>query len=330
MDKEFRMKRALITGITGQDGAYLAKLLLREGYKVYGLVSRRVNQNFDNLEYFGILEQVEIIYGDLTDPSSLMTALTISGPDEVYNLAAMSFVGLSWDNPTLTMNVNAMGAINVLEAVRMWDPSTKIYQASTSEMFGNNINENGYQNEMTRFTPRSPYGYAKLCAHNAVINHRESHDMYACNGILFNHESPIRGKEFVTRKVTDGVAQIVTGKSKGIVLGDMSAKRDWGFAGDYVEAMWLMLQQDHPDDFVISTGQTWSIEQLVDTAFSYEGMRWQDYVLTSDELKRPAELYTLKGDASKAKEKLGWKPEVSFVNLIQMMVDADIKRHENK
>ena len=264
-------KRALITGITGQDGAYLSKLLLEKGYEVYGFVSRRVNQSFENLDYFNLTDKVKFVFGDITDVSSINHALHTARPHEVYNLAAMSFVGLSWQEPIHTAHVDAIGPLHLLEAVKHICPDARVYQASTSEMFGNSMEDDYTQNEETALKPRSPYGFAKVFAHNAIVNYRESYSMFACSGILFNHESPIRGKEFVTRKITDGVARIDAGLQDHIELGNLDARRDWGFAGDYVEAMWMMLQQDEPDDFVISTGKNYSIEDFIKKVFKKSG-----------------------------------------------------------
>jgi GDPmannose 4,6-dehydratase len=321
-------KRALITGITGQDGTYLAKFLLEKGYEVYGFIGRRINQSFSNLDYFGITEKVNFIHGDITDISSINHALHMARPHEVYNLAAMSFVGLSWQEPIHTANVDAMGPLYLLEAVKKYSPDAKVYQASTSEMFGNSMEVDCTQNEMTPFRPRSPYGFSKLFAHNAIVNYRESYSMYACSGILFNHESPIRGKEFVTRKITDGVARIKAGLQTKIELGNLDPRRDWGFAGDYVEAMWMMLQQEVPEDFVIATGKTWSIGELCDQAFAEAGLdNWQQYVEQNPAFVRPAEVYHLKGNPTKANEVLGWEPKTSFDTLISEMVQADLKRY---
>lgn len=321
-------KRALITGITGQDGAYLAQLLLKKDYEVYGFASRRVNQNYTNLDYLDITNKINFINGDITDISSINHAIKVSRPHEVYNLAAMSFVGLSWQEPIHTANVDAMGPLYMLEALRQHSPDTKMYQASTSEMFGNSMEDDETQNELTPFRPRSPYGFAKVFAHNAMVNYRESYSMFTCSGILFNHESPIRGKEFVTRKITDGVARIKAGLQDTIELGNLDARRDWGFAGDYVQAMWMMMQQEEPDDFVIATGKTWSIEELCSVAFGAAGINdWQDRIVQNPAYMRPAELYHLKGNPSKAKEKLNWEPTTSFEELISMMVEADLKRY---
>jgi len=321
-------KRALVTGITGQDGAYLAKLLLEKDYEVYGFASRRVNQNYSNTDYLGITGKINFVHGDVTDISSVNHAIKVSRPHELYNLAAMSFVGLSWQEPIHTANVDAMGPLYIMESLRQHSPDTKFYQASTSEMYGNSYEENHTQNELTPMRPRSPYGFSKVFAHNAVVNYRDSYSLYATSGILFNHESPIRGKEFVTRKITDGVARIKAGLQDTIELGNLDPRRDWGFAGDYVEAMWLMMQQDTPEDYVISTGKTWSIKELCNAAFSAAGIdNWEDKIVTNPAFVRPAELYYLKGDSTKAKEKLGWEPSVSFEELITMMVQADLERY---
>lgn len=321
-------KRALITGITGQDGAYLAKLLLDKNYEVFGFSSRRVNQSYDNLDFFGITDKVQIIFGDITDQTSINHAVKTSRPHEVYNLAAMSFVGLSWQEPIHTANVNAIGPLYVLEAIRNYAPDAKFYQASTSEMYGNNWENDFTQNENTAFRPRSPYGSAKAFAYYTTVNYRESYDLFACSGILFNHESPIRGKEFVTRKITDGVAKIQQGLAQTIELGNLDARRDWGYAGDYVEAMWMMLQQDTPDDFVIATGETWSIKELLDAAFGYIGIsNWSNYVVQNPDFMRPAEVPHLKGNPAKANSVLGWKPNTTFTELINMMMEADIERY---
>jgi len=321
-------KRALITGITGQDGAYLAKLLLDKNYEVFGFSSRRVNQSYDNLDFFGITDKVKIIFGDITDQTSINHAVKTSRPHEVYNLAAMSFVGLSWQEPIHTANVNAIGPLYVLEAIRNYAPDAKFYQASTSEMYGNNWENDFTQNENTAFRPRSPYGSAKAFAYYTTVNYRESYDLFACSGILFNHESPIRGKEFVTRKITDGVAKIQQGLAQTIELGNLDARRDWGYAGDYVEAMWMMLQQDTPDDFVIATGETWSIKELLDAAFGYIGIsNWSNYVVQNPDFMRPAEVPHLKGNPAKANSVLGWKPNTTFTELINMMMEADIERY---
>ena len=324
------MVTALITGITGQDGAYLAKLLLSKDYEVYGFASRRVNQTYENLDYLGITDQVKIIFGDMTDHSSIANAIKTSNPDEIYNLAAMSFVGLSWQEPIHTANVDAMGPLYLLEAVRTYCPEAKIYQASTSEMFGNNWEEDLTQNELTAFRPRSPYGSAKVFAHNTMVNYRESFGLHTSCGILFNHESPIRGKEFVTRKITDGIARIHYGLQDSIELGNLDARRDWGYAGDYVEAMWMMLQTE-PDDYVIATGNTWTISEFIEIAFKYIGINnplEYGYIKQNPKFMRPAEVPNLLGDPTKANKKLGWKAKTSFEDLVNMMMEADMERYD--
>ncbi|WPP41051.1 GDP-mannose 4,6-dehydratase [Paenibacillus hunanensis] len=320
------MKTALITGVTGQDGSYLAELLLEKGYKVYGVRRRTSTPNYENVEH--IKDQIQWISADLTDLGSLIEAVRESDPDEVYNLGAQSFVASSWPQPTATGQMTAMGVTNMLEAVRLVKPEARFYQASSSEMFGKV--QAIPQSETTPFYPRSPYGVAKLYGHWITVNYRESFDMFACSGILFNHESPRRGLEFVTRKVTDGVAQIKLGLAKELRLGNLDAKRDWGFAGDYVKAMWLMLQQDTPDDYVISTGEMHTVEELVQIAFDHVGLNWRDYVVIDEKFVRPAEVDLLLGDCTKAKEKLGWELEVGFEQLVKNMVDADLKRHSLK
>jgi GDPmannose 4,6-dehydratase len=326
-------KTALVTGITGQDGTYLAELLVKKGYKVYGLMRGQHNPKKRIIEE--LIPGAEIIEADLTDLSSLVRALETCQPDEVYNLAAWSFVGGSFKQPILTGQVTGIGVINLLEAIRIVKAEKKIrfYQASTSEMFGGldyNRPGKGY-NEEAIFHPRSPYGVAKLYAHWSTINYRESYDMHASCGILFNHESPRRGLEFVTRKVTNAVARIKLDKQKEIVLGNLDAKRDWGFAGDYVEGMWRMLQQDQPDDYVLATGETHSIEELLEVAFKAIGVDdWKPYVKQDPRFMRPAEVDLLLGDPAKAKEKLGWEPKVSFEELIEMMVKSDIELEANR
>ena len=325
------MVTALITGITGQDGAYLAKLLLSKDYEVYGFASRRVNQTYENLDYLGITDQVKIIFGDMTDHSSIANAIKTSNPDEIYNLAAMSFVGLSWQEPIHTANVDALGPLYLLEAVRAHAPEAKVYQASTSEMFGNNWEEDLTQNELTAFRPRSPYGSAKVFAHNTMVNYRESFGLHTSCGILFNHESPIRGKEFVTRKITDGIARIHYGLQDSIELGNLDARRDWGFAGDYVEAMWMMLQQTNPDDYVIATGNTWTIHEFIEIAFKYIGITnplEYGYIKQNPKFMRPAEVPNLFGDPRYANRKLGWKAKTSFEDLVNMMMKADMERYD--
>jgi len=318
------MRSALITGITGQDGAYLAKLLLSKGYKVYGLIARRATSTIWRLQFLGIENQVELIDGDLTDLSSLIRAINIAKPAEVYNLGAQSFVATSWQQPVLTAQSTGVGVLNVLEAIRLTNSGSKFYQASTSEMFG--LIQEAMQSEKTPFYPRSPYGVAKLYGHWMTVNYRESFNMFACSGILFNHESPLRGIEFVTRKVTDAVAKIKLGVQKELRLGNIDAKRDWGFAGDYVEAMWLMLQQAQPDDYVVATGRTTTVRDMCKIAFDYVGLNYEEYVVIDPKFYRPAEVEVLLGNPAKAKEKLGWEAKTSLEELIKMMVDADLIR----
>ena len=318
------MKNALITGITGQDGAYLAQWLLQKGYGVHGLVARRSSDTHWRLRELGIERDVTLIDGDLADVSSLTRALESSQATEVYNLAAQSFVGASWSQPLLTAQVTGMGVANLLEAVRQVNPQARFYQASTSEMFG--LIQAERQSETTPFYPRSPYGVAKLYGHWLTVNYRESFGMHASSGILFNHESPLRGIEFVTRKVTDAVARIKTGQQKELRLGNIDAKRDWGFAGDYVKAMWLMLQQDKPDDYVIATGRTTTVRDMVEIAFHHVGLNYQDHLVIDPAFFRPAEVDVLLGDPAKAERQLGWKAETSLDDLICMMVDADLRR----
>lgn len=321
-----KKRTALITGILGQDGPYLAKFLLGKDYKIYGLIRRYTNPNFSNLDYLGITGDIEYVLGDMTDENSLINIVRTIRPDEVYNLAAQSFVGASWDQPKLTTEVNSLGVLYLLNAIKLFSPSAKFYQASTSEMFGNN-SDTGVQTESTSFHPRSPYAISKLYSYWITVNFKESYGMFCCNGILFNHESPIRGKEFVTRKITDGVARIKFGIEKEIRLGNLDSKRDWGFAGDYVEAMWLMMQKENPDNYVISTGETHSIRDLLDVAFGHAGISdWKKYIVIDPRYKRPAELFVLQGKSSKAKDELGWEPKVKFEELIKTMVDADMKR----
>ncbi len=316
------MKKALITGVTGQDGSYLSELLLEKGYKVYGIKRRTSDLNYGNVEH--LKDEIEFIYADMTDLSSLILALQKSKPDEVYNLAAQSFVQTSWEQPKLTAQIDAVGVTNILEAIRIIKPEARFYQASTSEMFGK-VQEIP-QKETTPFYPRSPYGIAKLYGHWMTINYRESYEMFTSSGILFNHESPRRGLEFVTRKVTNAVARIKLGLQRELRLGNMESKRDWGFAGDYVNAMWLMLQQDEPDDYVIATGETHTIKELLEVAFGYVDLCYEDYVKVDSCLIRPAEVDLLLGDPSKAKKKLGWEMKVSFKQLIEMMVDSDLEK----
>lgn len=323
-------KIALVTGILGQDGPYLAKLLLEKGYRVYGMIRRYSNTNFSNLDFLGITNQIEYVDGDLTDESSLINIIKNIQPDEVYNLAAQSFVGSSWQQAKLTTEINALGVLYLLNSIKFFSPTTKFYQASTSEMFGLG-NTNGYQDENTPFHPRSPYGIAKVYAYWMTINFRESYGLFTSNGVLFNHESPLRGIQFVTRKITDGVARIKKGLVNKLHLGNLESKRDWGFAGDYVEAMYLMLQLEKPDDFVVGTGENHSVKEFVKLAFEYGGIKnWEDYVVIDPLCKRPAEVPDLKAKADKVKKMLNWKPKVSFPELVKMMVDADIKRYEKK
>jgi len=317
------MKRALITGITGQDGSYLAELLLEKGYDVHAIVRRASSTNFWRIEH--LLDRIHLHPADLLDQLSLIKVLDEVRPRELYNLAAMSFVPASWDQPMLTGEFNAQGVTRILEAIRQVDKTIRMYQASSSEMFGK-VREVP-QTELTPFYPRSPYGVSKVYGHYITVNYRESYDMFAVSGILFNHESPRRGLEFVTRKVTDGVARINAGLADTLGLGNLDAQRDWGFAGDYVRAMWLMLQQDRADDYVIATGKTHSVRDLVDVAFSHAGLDWKKYVKQDPRFLRPAEVDLLIGDPSKAKSALGWKPEVDFQGLVEMMVDADIERY---
>jgi GDPmannose 4,6-dehydratase len=320
------MKKALITGITGQTGSYLAELLLEKGYKVFGLVRRASVEKYERIGH--ILDKITLLQGDLLDQNSLIEAVKRADPDEVYNLAAQSFVPTSWNQPVLTAEFTAVGVTRILEAIRLIRKDIRFYQASSSEMIG----QSGQipQNENTPFHPRSPYGVAKIYGYWITVNYRESYDMFNCNGILFNHESPRRGLEFVTRKVTDGVARIKLGLASELFLGNLDAKRDWGFAGDYVKAIWLMLQQESPDDYVIGTGQVHSVRELCELAFGYAGLNYEDYVKVDKSFYRPAEVDLLVADASKAKRVLGWKPTVSFKELIEMMVDADIERLKNK
>ena len=313
-------KRAIITGITGQDGSYLAELLLEKGYQVTGVVRRSSSPNLWRIQH--LLGRVSLRPADLLDQLSLLRLIQDVKPHEMYNLAAMSFVPASWDQPLLTGDYNAQGVTRLLEAIRHVDTSIKLYQASSSEMYGR-VREVP-QTELTPFYPRSPYGVSKVFGHYITVNYRESYDMFAVSGILFNHESPRRGLEFVTRKVTDGVARIKLGLADHLALGNLDACRDWGFAGDYVRAMWLMLQQDHADDYVISTGVAHSVRHLVEAAFAHVGLDWEKYVRIDPAFLRPAEVDHLIGDASKAKRVLGWEPSVSFTQLVSMMVDADI------
>jgi GDPmannose 4,6-dehydratase len=314
-------RRALITGITGQDGSYLAEFLLEKGYKVYGMVRRASSDHFERIAH--LQERIQLREGDLLDQLSLITLLHETEPHEVYNLAAQSFVPTSWEQPILTSEATALGVTRMLEAIRVVDRSIRFYQASSSEMFGK-VRESP-QDEKTPFYPRSPYGVAKVYGHYLTVNYRESYGLFAVSGILFNHESPRRGRQFVTRKVTHGAARIKLGLSAELKLGNLEAKRDWGFAGDYVEAMWLMLQQPTPDDFVIATGETHSVRELCEVAFARVGLDWERNVVVDKTHVRPAEVDYLIGDAGKARRVLGWSPKVSFRNLVEMMVDADVK-----
>jgi GDPmannose 4,6-dehydratase len=315
-------KRALITGITGQDGSYLAELLLEQGYEVFGLTRRLSTENYWRIDH--IRDRLTLIPGDLLDQLSLIRALERVRPVELYNLAAMSFVPASWDQPMLTGEFNSQGVTRVLEAVRVVDPRIRVYQASSSEMFGKV--RAVPQNELTPFYPRSPYGVSKAFAHYITVNYRESYGLFAVSGILFNHESPRRGIEFVTRKVSDGVARIKLGLAAELRLGNLQAHRDWGFAGDYVRAMWMMLQQPEPDDYVIATGKSHSVQDLVEIAFAHAGLDWRRFVKQDPALMRPAEVDHLIGDASKARDRFGWTPSIDFRALVEMMVDADLRR----
>lgn len=321
------MKKALITGVTGQDGSYLAEFLLGKGYEVSGLTRRTSTVNNERIEH--IQDKINLIQGDLLDQSSLASALVEAEPEEVYNLAAQSFVKTSWNQPVLTGEFTALGVTRLLEAIRVVNPKIKFYQASSSEMFGK-VTETP-QKETTRFHPRSPYGVAKVYGHYITLNYRESYDLFACSGILFNHESPRRGLEFVTRKISNAVARISLGKQDKLELGSLDPKRDWGFAGDYVEAMWMMLQQKEPEDYVIATGENHSVEEFVKIAFENIGIKdWEKYVVANKkEYMRPAEVDYLIGDANKAHEQLGWKPKTSFEQLVEMMVKADVEREKN-
>ena len=315
-------KRALITGITGQDGSYLAELLLEKGYEVFGLVRRSSTVNFERISH--LQDKIELISGDLLDQKSLISALQTARPQEVYNLGAQSFIPVSWEQPMLTGEITGLGVTRLLEAIRACDENIRFYQASTSELFGNA--QESPQNEQTAFYPRSPYGVSKLYAHWITINYRESYGLFACTGILFNHESPRRGREFVTRKITHGVARIKCGLDQELRLGDLAPRRDWGYAGDFVRAMWMMLQQDEPDDYVIATGTSRTIGEFCEVAFAHVGLDWRQYVVLDERFLRPAEVYTLLGDATKAREKLGWEPEVGFEEMVQQMVDWDLEQ----
>jgi GDPmannose 4,6-dehydratase len=314
-------RRALITGITGQDGSYLAELLLEKGYKVFGLVRRSSTVNFERIQH--IQDDLRLLSGDLLDQNSLMFALREARPHEIYNLGAQSFVPASWEQPLLTGEITALGVTRLLEAIRSADPKTRFYQASTSELFGK-VRQSP-QSETTPFYPRSPYGVSKVYAHWITINYRESYDLFACNGILFNHESPRRGLEFVTRKITHGVARIKHGRAQELPLGNLDARRDWGFAGDFVRAMWLMLQQDEPDDFVIATGTDRTIREFCRVAFGCADLDWEEYVTVDERFLRPAEVEILRGDPSKARRVLGWEPKVPFEEMVRLMVERDLE-----
>jgi len=321
------MKKALITGVTGQDGAYLSDFLLKKGYKVFGTYRRSSTPNFWRLQALNVLDKITLIPADLTDMSSLLEAVTLCDPDEIYNLAAQSYVGASFDQPMVTADVDGIGPLRFLEIIRTLKKNIKFYQASTSELYGQSVGVNECQNEETPFKPQSPYAIAKLYSFHSVRVYREAYGIFACNGILFNHESALRGLEFVTRKITNAVARIKLGMQKKLILGNMDAKRDWGFAPDYVEAMWIMLQQSKPEDFVIATGETHSVKEFVEAAFEVVGIsNWEKYVESSEALKRPHEVPYLKGDGSKAKEKIGWEPKTKFKELVKKMVDADLGR----
>ncbi len=315
-------KRALITGLTGQDGSYLAEMLLDKDYEVYGLVRRTSTDSLERVRH--LLDRITVVSGDMSDQASLYAAIEDARPDEVYNLAAQSFVGDSWRQAVYTGDVDALGVTRLLEAIRRIKPDARFYQASSSEMYGK-VHEVP-QSEVTPFHPRSPYGVAKVYAYYVTLNYRESFGLHASNGILFNHESPRRGIEFVTRKITDGVARIKLGQAQELRLGNLDARRDWGFAGDYVKAMWLMLQQDAPDDYVIATGETHSVREFCEIAFGHVGLDYEQYVVVDERFVRPAEVDLLLGDAAKARKQLSWEPEVSFRGLVEMMVDADLRR----
>lgn len=316
-------RRALITGVTGQDGSYLAEFLLQQGYAVVGMVRRASTEPFERIAH--LRERITLKPADLLDQASLIQLIREVRPHEIYNLASQSFVPTSWEHAVLTAECTAVGVTRLLEAIRLVDPGIRVYQASTSEIFG--TTQEVPQHERTPFYPKSPYGVAKLYGHWITVNYRESYGLFACSGILFNHESPRRGKEFVSRKVTDGVARIKRGLATELKLGNLDARRDWGYAGDYVKAMWLMLQQESPDDYVIATGETHSVRELVQIAFERAGLNWREHVVEDPALKRPAEVNLLQGDASKAKRVLGWQPEIGFRELIEMMVDADLERY---
>jgi len=321
------LKSALILGVTGQDGSYLADLLLKKGYKVYGSFRRTSHRLFERLEYFDILEKIELVKLDMTDQISINKIIRQTQPDELYNLAAQSFVGVSFDQPILTSNVNALGALALFETIKESSPHTKLYQASSSEMFGNS---NEVKNEFSRMNPASPYGVSKVFAHKTAQHYREAYDLFISCGILFNHESPLRGLEFVTRKITHNIARIKLGLDKKLFLGNINAKRDWGFAGDYVQAMWLMLQQDKASDYVIATGKSYSVKEFLKYAFDYSELgNWEDFVEIDKKYLRPQDIDNLEGDATKAQNELNWKPSMSFEKLIESMVDSDLELAKN-
>ncbi len=326
MTASTKARRALITGITGQDGSYLAELLLEKGYEVYGVVRRTSTETIERVNH--IRDRIHFVQADLTDQASVIDAISEIRPREIYNLAAQSFVPTSWRQPILTGDVTALGVTRVLEAVRVVDRSIRFYQASSSEMFG--MVQTTPQTERTPFYPRSPYGVAKVYGHWITVNYRESYGMFAVSGILFNHESPRRGLEFVTRKITDGVARIKLGLASELRLGNLEAKRDWGFARDYVRAMWMMLQQEAPDDFVVSSGATHSVRQFCEIAFAHAGLDWREHVVTDPAFYRPAEVNELLGDCGKARDRLGWVPEIPFEQLVRLMVDEDLERLESR
>jgi GDPmannose 4,6-dehydratase len=320
------MKKALIFGITGQDGTYLADFLVKKGYEVSGTYRRTSHRSFERLEAFNLLDKINLIAADLLDQTSLNYAIKQTTPDEIYNLAAQSFVGISFTQPILTSEITGLGAVKIFEAVKEFSPHSKIYQASSSEMFGNT---DKIKNENSRLSPASPYGIAKVFAHKSAQHYRKAYDMFISSGILFNHESPHRGLEFVTRKITSAIANIISKKQDKIILGNIKAKRDWGFAGDYVKAMWLMLQQQTADDYVIATGKSYSVEEFLQKAFEYSGLDdWKNYVQISDKYMRPSDIDNLVGDASKAKRELNWKSEMPFEKLVKLMVDSDIVQNK--
>lgn len=318
------MPTALLTGITGQDGSYLAELLIKKGYRVIGVARRSSTVNYERIHH--LLDDITVVQGDLQDQGSLLAMLEEYKPTEVYNLAAQSFVPTSWNQPALTGDITALGVTRILEAIRFVNPNIRFYQASSSEMFGKVMTVP--QNESTPFYPRSPYGVAKVYGHWITVNYRESFNMFAVSGILFNHESPRRGLEFVTRKISDGVAKIKTGKAKELRLGNLEAQRDWGFAGDYVEAMWLMLQQDKPDDYVVGTGETHSVREFCEIAFAHVDLDYKEFVVMDEKFYRPAEVDLLISNPAKARRQLKWEPHISFKELVAMMVDADVERHQ--